>query len=106
MEHSEIDQKEINEFISKLAVEIVERRLAAPAIVLLESTKPLSFVGSQALVFFDPLVKMFVAVKDYEKYVTLLENREYVEKLIVAVEECENEILHSKKGKKDAKRGD
>ncbi|MCD4784393.1 MAG: hypothetical protein K8T10_11285 [Candidatus Eremiobacteraeota bacterium] len=106
MEYTELNNKEIDEFISKLAVEIVERRLAAPAIVLLESTKPLSFVGSQTLVFFDPIVKMFVAVKDYEKYISLLENREYIEKLIVAVEEYENETLHSKKGNKDAKRGD
>ena len=63
-------------------------------------------MGSQALIFFDPLIKMFVAVKDYEKYISLLENREYVEKLISAIEEYEDEKLHSKKGSKNAKRGD
>jgi hypothetical protein len=36
------DPKEIEEFIEKLSSEIVKRHMAVPAIILLESMKPLA----------------------------------------------------------------
>jgi len=73
-------------FIERLADEIAARNLAVPAIVALESAKPLTFVASQALVFFDPIVRLFLDIKDYRRYIELLEDRENVEELILAVE--------------------
>ncbi len=43
--------------IAAVAGRVVRMGLAVPAIFFLESTKPLSFVGSQVLVFFEPFVK-------------------------------------------------
>lgn len=98
-----MDENEIDLFIDKLAKEIVARHLAAPAIVILESSKPMSFVGSQLLVFFNPIVHLFVSFKDYETFTKLLEDRNNIEKLIIAIEERENEqILKKKKEKSNA----
>jgi hypothetical protein len=94
-----VEPKETEEFLNKLAKEIVDRHLTAPAIVLLESSKPLSFIGNQTMVFFQPIISMFMMVKDYDKYLILLEDRENVEKLICAIERYEEEKISAKKGK-------
>jgi hypothetical protein len=83
-----------SELIQKLAAKIVEMKLAAPAIFLLESSKPLSFIGSQALVFLQPVVQAVFPFKEYQEIAVMLEDRENVEKLIVAIE-----TLDSGKGK-------
>lgn len=72
--------------VDRLATEIVRRRLAVPAIVVLESARPLTFVGNQALVFMEPLVRAFLAAPDYDLFVKLLEDRDRVEALIAAIE--------------------
>ncbi len=72
--------------IEKLATKIVEMRLTAPAIFLLESSKPLSFLGSQALVFLQPVVQAVFPFKEYQEIAVMLEERENVERLIVEIE--------------------
>ncbi|MCE1245008.1 MAG: hypothetical protein LWY06_00020 [Firmicutes bacterium] len=94
-----MEPNEIEDFLNKLAREIVDRHLTAPAIVLLESSKPLSFIGNQTMVFFQPIINLFIMVKDYDKYSVLLEDRENVEKLICAIERYEEEKISAKKGK-------
>jgi hypothetical protein len=81
-----IDPKEFEEFIDKLAREIVKRHLAAPAIVMLESMKPLTFVGSQAMVFFNPIISMIGNMRSYVLFQKILEDRELLDKLISAIE--------------------
>ncbi len=71
----------------KIAKKIVEREMTVPAIMLLEMVKPLSFLGSQALVFLNPIVSLVVSSGDYYRFVRLLEERENIEKLAVAIEE-------------------
>lgn len=72
--------------VDRLATEVVRRRLAVPAIVVLESARPLTFVGNQALVFLEPLVRTFLSAPDYDLFVKLLEDRDRVEGLIAAIE--------------------
>ncbi len=52
--------------IAAVAGRVVRMGLAVPAVFFLESTKPLSFVGSQALVFFEPFVKAFLNLASYD----------------------------------------
>jgi hypothetical protein len=47
---------EDKDFLTKLAEEVKSRRLTTPAIFFLEMTRPLNFVGSQAMVFFGPII--------------------------------------------------
>lgn len=75
------------ELFEKIAKKIVEREMTVPAIMLLEMVKPLSFLGSQALVFINPIVSLVVSSGDYYRFVRLMEERENIEKLAVAIEE-------------------
>jgi hypothetical protein len=95
--------------LARIARELVGRRLTTPAIVFLESVKPLNFVGSQFLLFLDPLLKVFLGKEtgsagqepglpsagwssDYRRFVALLEKRETIERLIVQIEEAEEAV--------------
>ncbi len=60
--------------------------MTVPAIFFLESVKPLSFVGSQALHFFEPMVNAFFRMRDYERFAILMERRENLEVLLVKIE--------------------
>jgi hypothetical protein len=73
--------------MDKIAKEIVQRQLAVPAIIFLETIKPLSFLGNQLLIFANPIVSLVVRTGNYYKFVRMIEDRENVEKLTVAIEE-------------------
>ena len=73
--------------ISKLASEIVERGMSVPAIFFLESTKYLSFLGSQFLVFLGPVATCFINNNKYYNVTEMLEEKENVEELIVQIEQ-------------------
>jgi hypothetical protein len=75
------------ELIAKIAKAVVEREMTVPAIMLLESVKPLSFLGNQLLIFFNPIVSLVVTSKDYYSFVGMIEDRDNVEKLLIAIEE-------------------
>ena len=73
--------------MGKIAKEIVQRQLTVPAIIFLETIKPLSFLGNQALIFANPIVSLVVHSGNYYKFVRMLEDRENIEKLTVAIED-------------------
>ncbi len=70
----------------KLADFVTKRKMTAPAILFLESTKPLNFIGSQFLVVLGPLIKVFFNIAEYDRIVELMEKRENVERLICSIE--------------------
>ena len=80
-------EEDFSEFMSKIAKEIVQRQLTVPAIIFLETIKPLSFLGNQVLIFANPIVSLVVQSGNYYKFVRMLEDRENVEKLTIAIEE-------------------
>lgn len=77
--------------INRIAGEIVRRRMTTPAILFLESVKPLNFVGSQFLAFMDPILRLFLTIRDYDRLVRLLEKRESIERVIQAIERYDDE---------------
>ncbi len=79
------------EILQKVADKLIERRLAAPAILVLESVKPLSFIASQGLVFLGPLLQPLLSVQDYDVFAEALEDRDNVEWLIRRLEQGEEE---------------
>ncbi|MBP7669510.1 MAG: hypothetical protein KA123_02920 [Candidatus Eisenbacteria bacterium] len=83
--------EEDERLLDSVAARVVRMRLAVPAIFFLESTKPLSFVGSQALVFFQPFVETFLTVRGYERFAELLEDRANLERLIRRIEALDEE---------------
>lgn len=79
------------DLVDRLARAIVKRRLAAPALLFLESVRPMNFIGSQALHFFAPFVKALVEGKDYDTLTRVLERRSGIESLLTRIEAIEAE---------------
>ncbi|MEO0070870.1 MAG: hypothetical protein ABIK39_02125 [candidate division WOR-3 bacterium] len=97
---SDISPQRRTEIISKIAQKTVDLRLTPIAIVLLESTKPLSFVGSQLMVFFQPIVTALFPFHQYEEIAALFEDRNNVELLIQTIERLEEEQKTESRNKK------
>jgi len=74
------------EILKIYAKKIVERKLSVLAIFLLESTKYISFIAGQSLIFLGPLLTFFVSDKKYYRFVELIENKNNVEFLIKQIE--------------------
>jgi hypothetical protein len=88
------------EIIEAVAKRVVGMQLGVPAIFFLESTKPLSFLGSQLLVFLQPFVQTFLTIRNYERFASLMENRDNVENLILRVEQLDEDLRIDEKRKK------
>lgn len=83
------DKTRQQQVLGKVVEQIVRRRLAAPALFILESAKPLSFLASQALIFFQPIIQTMLSVKDYETFALAIEDRDNVEWMIQQLEAAE-----------------
>lgn len=91
-------------FMQSIAREIVQRQLTVPAIIFLESIKPLSFLGNQLLIFANPVVSLVVRTGNYYKFVRMIEDRENLEKLTVAIEEENAREVQRRTELKEARR--
>lgn len=89
-----------------MAERVVALRMTVPAILTLESVKPLSFVGSQALYFFEPMVRALFAVPEYERFAAMMERRENVEALLVAIEQKDEMERRADKERRQRERED
>ena len=76
--------------VEKLADFVVRRRMSAPALMMLESGRPLNFVGSQVLAFLAPFATLVFAPAEYDRFVRLLERRKSVDWLVEAISERES----------------
>jgi hypothetical protein len=72
--------------LERVAVRVVELHLELPAILTLESVRPLSFVASQAMIFFQPLVQALLRFGDYQRFAALAERRDALEALTALIE--------------------
>lgn len=93
----EITEERRSFLINKIAQRIVDLRLAPIAIVFLESSKPLTFLGNQLMIFMQPFYRAFFSFREYEEITAMLEDRNNVERLICAIEHLEEE-RHGGKG--------
>jgi len=74
------------ELMERVAGAIVDRGMAAPATVFLESMGPMNFLGSQALHFLSPIIECAFDAKEVEQVARLLERRDTISRLIVIIE--------------------
>ena len=72
--------------LDKVAHQVVKRGMTVPAIIFFESVKPMNFIGSQAMVFFEPIVQGLFEFKDYTTLRQALEKRTTLELLIQRIE--------------------
>ena len=73
--------------LTEFAEKIVNKKASVLAIFLLESTKYISFIAGQTLIFLGPILTFFVNDKKYYDFINLLEKRENVEFLISKIED-------------------
>lgn len=74
------------QLLERIADVIVNRRMAAPAMMFLESMGPMNFLGSQALHFLTPILDCAFNTKEVEQVARLLERRDTVTRLIAIIE--------------------
>jgi hypothetical protein len=72
--------------LQRIADAVVQRRMAAPAVVFLESLGPMSFLGSQALHFFAPIIELAFSAHEVSQVAVLLERRDTTVRLIALIE--------------------
>lgn len=75
--------------VERLCGLIVQRRMAAPALLFLESIKPLNYVTAQALHFFAPFAATLGDAQAYEDLARFLERRDAVERMYARIEELD-----------------
>jgi hypothetical protein len=72
--------------LEKVARKVVQWRMATPAILFIESVKPLNYIGAQAMVFFEPIVQTIFNFRDYDTFRLAMERRENMENLLQKIE--------------------
>lgn len=72
--------------LEKIAAAVVERRMAGPAVLFLESAGPMNFLGSQALHFLTPILDLACDAREIEQAACLLERRDAIPRLIALIE--------------------
>jgi hypothetical protein len=80
---------EARDLYGRLARRVVRLGLGPVAVLFIESSRPLNFVGSQLLHFFAPFVQAFGGFRDYELLARVLEDRRSVDLLLEAIEKEE-----------------
>ncbi|MEO0094610.1 MAG: hypothetical protein ABIL46_01000 [candidate division WOR-3 bacterium] len=98
----EITEERKSFLINKIAQKIVDYRLTTVAIVFLESSKPLTFLGNQLMIFMQPFYRAFFSYQEYEEITAMLEDRNNIERLICAIEKLEEERYEHKRTKKNS----
>ena len=81
--------------LSKFASKIVDKGMTVPALFFLESTKYVSFIGSQMMVFFGPIMTSFINSEKYYNFSELLEDRNNVEYLLNEIERIDLEVQNN-----------
>ena len=100
---SELNPQQLD-LIHRFATWIVRRRMTTPAILFLESVRPMNYVGSQVMVFFQPTVQAFFKVPEWDEIRRILEKRESVGYLVDLIELKEADVLIEEKEKKEARK--
>ena len=77
--------------VDRVVEEVVGRGLATPTLMALEMSRPLNFLGSQALHFFSPFVSVLTNSGGYGDFAEYLEQRGAVDYICMRIEERERE---------------
>ena len=77
--------------LERAADVIVQRGMATPAVLFLESLGPMNFLGSQALHFLTPILSVVFAQRDVERVALLLERRDTLSRLSALIDTREHE---------------
>jgi len=88
----EIKEERALELIEKISKFIVERKMASPAILAIESLRPLNFIASQLMYFLSPFAEIIFNPKEYQEFAALIENDDYIKILLKRLDELDDEM--------------
>lgn len=88
------------EILTKIAQKVVHWKMSVPAILFLESVKPLNYVGSQMMAFFEPMFQAVFSWNDYDEFRIMMEERGTVERLLRRIEQLDAEAQEKEKSSK------
>lgn len=86
------------EVVERVVRQIVKRHLTTPALLFLEMSRPLNFIGSQTMHFFKPFVAAIADARGYEHFATFLEQRGSIEHICRRLEAVEAEAAARERG--------
>jgi len=89
------------ELLIKLADKIIKLRMTTPAILFLESIRPMNYIGSQVMVFFAPMVRIFFDMPEWNQLSVILEQRDSIAYFLDLIEQREGDYLLELKRKKE-----
>ena len=81
--------------VDKVCHEVVKRHMVLPATVLLETFRPLNYIGSQIMNFFQPIVTAVLPGDGYNDFSQFLEQRGSVDYLCQRLKEIEDKNQNS-----------
>ena len=99
----EVSEERKKFLINKIAQKVIDYRLSPVVIVFLESSKPLSFLGNQFLIFMQPFYRALFSFREYEEITAMLEDRKNIEVLIREIERLEEDRHESKRADKNSR---
>ncbi|MDP3488435.1 MAG: hypothetical protein Q8S19_11000 [Bacillota bacterium] len=93
-----------DEILMAIAKKVEKYNLITPAILFLQMSKPLSFVGSQAVLFGAPIAGAFIDERLIEDFAQVMADRENVEVLLTLLEDREEIRAKQEKIDKDKRK--
>ena len=84
---TEITPERRDEIIEWLAKQIVKRGLSTPAVIFVEMSRPISFIGSQAVQFFSPFINVALNSHLSSEIALIMEDRKNIDRLLDRLEE-------------------
>lgn len=104
----ELTEEKRIELLERIAQEVVERNLTAPAVFVLEVARPFTFIGSQTMVFLEPIIQSIFNWRNYTYVRKLLEDRKNLDELLLRIEDYDEkfwgEIKERKKAEKEGRK--
>jgi hypothetical protein len=77
--------------IEKLCREVVRRRMTTPALLMLETGRPLNYVSAQLLHFFQPMLSFLANAAEYQAFTEFLEQRGSIDYIVARLETLNEE---------------
>lgn len=79
--------------VDRVCGEVVRRRLATPALMFLEMSRPLNYLAAQTLHFFAPFVSIVAGGQGHRHFSAFLEKRGSIDFMVQRIEELEAEVV-------------
>jgi len=86
--------------LERVATRIVELHVEVPAVLTLETCRPLSLLAGQTMLFFEPIVGALLRLPDYRRFAVLVERRDAVDCLLQLIETRADEAQEARRARR------